>query len=46
MINIRILFFAKSRDLSGCSSTTLELDNEKEMNGNDLIELVVKHYPK
>jgi hypothetical protein len=45
MLCIKILFFARSRDLAGCSSTILELKNE-EYKGHDLVNLIVEKYPR
>ena len=45
MISIKVLFFAKSRDLSGCSSVMLDLENES-ITGSDLVEMIIKKYPR
>jgi molybdopterin converting factor small subunit len=45
MLSVKILFFAKSRDLTGCSSAILELGNQS-YKGQDLVELIAERYPR
>ncbi len=42
---MRLIFFAKSRDLTGLKEAELEL-NETGLTGTQMIELIVEKYPK
>lgn len=43
---IKVLFFAKSRDLVGCSETSIDLDDSNGLDGNKLLDLIVLKYPR
>jgi hypothetical protein len=45
MATVRVLFFAKSKELSGVSATKIELE-KSGFTGNDLLETIINKYPK
>jgi len=44
-VKVRLIFFAKSRDLTGLKKAELELD-ESSVTGTQLLEVIVQSYPK
>lgn len=45
LVQIKVLFFGSSKDLTGYSHDLFELENPN-LNGNDLVELILKKYPR
>lgn len=45
-IRLKLIFFGKSRDLTGQSKAILELNKDDILNGYKLIELIVEKHPR
>ena len=43
---MRLLFFAKSRELSGTSDTELLVSSDSELTGKKLLDIIVSNYPR
>jgi hypothetical protein len=44
-VNLRILFFAKAKDLIGITNGYLSL-NRRNLTGHELMNLLIENYPK
>lgn len=45
MVQIEILFFAKSRELAGLNKGRLQLDTN-QLTGHEMLEILLTKYPK
>ena len=46
LLQVKLLFFAKSRELSGTSETELLVSPASELTGQKLLDIVVSKYPR
>jgi hypothetical protein len=47
LLQINLLIFSKSRELTECSQSTLELDTGgRKFTGHELLEFIVERFPK
>lgn len=45
MVQIELLFFAKSRELASLNKAQLQLD-KNQLTGHEMLEIILTNYPK